>query len=83
MSHGPVVDTISSMNTITVPAAAKDLGVSPAWVGRLCRRHNIGEMITARMRLLSAKDLAMLRALVGTPPGPVPEKKPAKRKKGG
>lgn len=76
------VDTLSAMSPspapLTVSQAAAELGVTPAWVRRLCDRHNLGTKITDRMRLLSHKDLRILGEMVGKPPGPVPEKKSAK-----
>lgn len=71
------------MSTTTVTAAAAELGVTPGRVRQLCQQHGIGEMLTPRMRLLSDKDLRTLNGLIGTPRGPVPRKKSAKRKKHG
>ncbi len=50
---------------ITVTEAAKTLGVSAIWARELCRDHGIGELITSRLRLLSAADVAKLRRLIG------------------
>jgi len=49
---------------ITVAEAAQTLGVTPGRVRQLCQAHGLGEMLTPRMRLLSARDVAKLRRLI-------------------
>jgi hypothetical protein len=50
--------------TITVSQAAERLGVTPQAVRLRCQQHNLGQMITPRLRLLSEANLRKLRQLI-------------------
>lgn len=60
------------MPDYTTAQAAAELGVSQVWVRKLSERHNLGRLVTPRLRLLTQRDLGVLRQMIGKPPGPVP-----------
>lgn len=58
------------MTTYTTTSAAKKLKCHPETIKRHCREHDIGELISARVRVLSEADLKRLRKLVKKPGRP-------------
>jgi hypothetical protein len=52
-----------ALSVYTVTAAAELIGVTPARARMLCQEHDIGQLVTARLRLLDAKALAKLKAV--------------------
>jgi hypothetical protein len=55
----------------TTGDAAAELGVSDRRIRALCATHDIGEMVTDRLRLLTAADVEKLKT-VRKPPGRPP-----------
>ncbi len=51
---------------ITVQEAAAELGRPASTVKYWCRQHDIGLLVTPRLRLLAAEDLQALRRLAAT-----------------
>lgn len=50
----------------TVQTAAAEIGVTAGQVREWCRRHKIGSMLTPRLRVLTAADVAALRKIART-----------------
>lgn len=60
--------------TYTVTEAAKQIGCKPVTVRRWAVELSLGRLITPRMRLLSTRDIATIKARVQ--PGPGQPRKP-------
>jgi hypothetical protein len=70
------------MDVITLKSAAERLGISLAWAQKQCAKHQIGQLINPRLRLLSPADLEKLRGVIGGRVGnPNLRKNPAKKKR--
>ncbi len=51
---------------ITIQEAAAELGRPASTVKYWCRQHEIGTLVTSRLRLLTEADLAQLRQIAAT-----------------
>jgi excisionase family DNA binding protein len=49
------------VTTLTTADIARELGISPRLVRRLARQHQLGTLVTPRLRLFSAEDLERIR----------------------